>query len=485
MALVAALAFPAGAHAASQSAVDAATASPPQFVPDWDGHTDVTVLSYRLLQRSSVTVRVLDARGRIVMSQRVGIRDAGVHEATWDGRRANGALVAPGSYRLRVDAQPIPVSPGEPGSASLGGTPIRPGARATTVTVQRPAVTLTSVQLTRTSIGRARSSLRTGARFRLSTAASVSAAIVDTRGRVVRPLASGRTRAGVTAISWDGRTRRGRWAADGDYALVVAATGGGRPTTTQRLPITVDRVIPVLRMGRRAKAGIVSGSAVRIPLLVRASEPGTVIVRFGRRTWRTAVPAGATRVTIDGHQLGLAAGKMGRTVVVTVLLRDGAGNTRGRRVRVAIPRRATVSTPLPPPTTNPGSTTPPPAGKWPWPVDGVITSEFGLRDGRPHEGVDIAAPTGTPIHPVAPGTVSFVGSYGGYGNLVIIDHGGEFTTRYAHLSRFGNFAVGASVTHTDVIGLVGCTGSCTGPHVHFETRAADTARNPRAYLVAR
>jgi murein DD-endopeptidase MepM/ murein hydrolase activator NlpD len=470
----------------ARTAVDSATASPRSFVPDWDGHTDVTVLSYRLLQRSHVTLRVLDGRGGVVLRQDVGIRDAGVHHATWYGRRSGGALVGPGNYRLRIDARPMRPAPGEPVSADLGGAPIVAGARAATVTIQRPAVALTSVQMTRTSIGRARSGLLAGARYRLSSPAVVSAAIVDEGGRVVRTLASGRASAGDNRVSWDGRTGSGSWAADGEYSLVIAATGGTRPTTTHRLSITVDRVVPELRTPSTTRAGIVAGASVRIPLTVHASEPGTVLVRFGQHLHRAGVRAGTSRIHVDGSALGLVAGASERTVRLLVQLQDRAGNVRGQQVEVTIPRRATVTTPSPaPPATTTDPRTPPAAGTWPWPIAGIVTSEFGLRDGRPHEGIDIAAPTGTPIHPVAPGTVSFVGAWGGYGNLVIVDHGDGITTRYAHLSRFGGFAVGAAVVHTDVIGLVGCTGTCTGPHVHFETRVADTARNPRSFLVAR
>ena len=484
--LAALQAAPSAVAAPARTAVDSAVASPRSFVPDWDGHTDLTVLRYQLVERSSVTIRVLDQRGRIVASFRAGIREAGIHEATWDGRRTNGQVMPPGRYRLRVDAvpRPAPPAPGEPAGANAGVT-IVGGARATTVVVRRPVVSLTSVQLTRTAIGKARSSTRAGARFRLSRAATVSVAVADNRGRIVRSLAMGRRRAGASSVAWDGRTSSGRFAADGTYSLVVSATGGGRPTATSRLPITIDRVVPRLRTATRAKAGV-AGSAVRIPITVVASEPGTVSVRFGRRTWSQAVQRGTNKLVVDGARLGIVATKQARVLRLTVLLRDGAGNANGRRVLASIPARQRIDVPtttLPPATTNPIIDVP--AGKWPWPTDGVVTSEFGLRDGRPHEGLDIASPTGTPIHPVSAGTVSFVGSYGGYGNLVIVDHGDGVATRYAHLSRFGSFAVGASVAHTDVIGYVGCTGSCTGPHVHFETRVADTARNPRAFLVAR
>lgn len=116
-----------------------------------------------------------------------------------------------------------------------------------------------------------------------------------------------------------------------------------------------------------------------------------------------------------------------------------------------------------------------------WPVRGTVTSEFGTRWGRRHEGIDIAAPSGTPLRAAKAGTVIFVGQQGGYGNITIINHGGGLTTTYPHQSRFGT-SEGAEVAQGEVIGYVGCTGSCTGPHVHFETRVGGSAVNPRRYL---
>jgi murein DD-endopeptidase MepM/ murein hydrolase activator NlpD len=116
-----------------------------------------------------------------------------------------------------------------------------------------------------------------------------------------------------------------------------------------------------------------------------------------------------------------------------------------------------------------------------WPVRGTVTSEFGSRWGRRHEGIDIAAPTGTPIRAAKAGTVIFVGQQGGYGNITIVDHGSGLSTTYPHQSRFGT-SEGADVAQGEVIGYVGCTGSCTGPHLHFETRVGGSAVNPRRYL---
>jgi murein DD-endopeptidase MepM/ murein hydrolase activator NlpD len=116
-----------------------------------------------------------------------------------------------------------------------------------------------------------------------------------------------------------------------------------------------------------------------------------------------------------------------------------------------------------------------------WPVRGTVTSEYGSRWGRMHEGIDIAAPTGTPIRAAKAGVVIFSGSQGGYGNIVLVDHGGGFVTAYPHQSRIAT-ADGASLSQGQVLGYVGCTGSCTGPHLHFETRVDGAAQNPRRYL---
>lgn len=116
-----------------------------------------------------------------------------------------------------------------------------------------------------------------------------------------------------------------------------------------------------------------------------------------------------------------------------------------------------------------------------WPTRGRVTSEYGRRWGRMHQGIDIAAPTGTPIYAARAGTVTFAGRQSGYGFVVMIDHGGGFTTIYAHQSRVATRA-GQTVERGAQIGYVGNTGNSTGPHVHFETRYGETPRNPRGCL---
>jgi murein DD-endopeptidase MepM/ murein hydrolase activator NlpD len=116
-----------------------------------------------------------------------------------------------------------------------------------------------------------------------------------------------------------------------------------------------------------------------------------------------------------------------------------------------------------------------------WPVNGPVVSGFGMRWGRMHEGIDIGVGYGTPIHAAAAGTVVYSGWMDGYGNFVIIDHGGGMATAYGHQSAIavGN---GQSVSQGQVIGYVGCTGHCFGPHLHFEVRINGTAVDPLGYL---
>src|SRR5947207_14337336 len=116
-----------------------------------------------------------------------------------------------------------------------------------------------------------------------------------------------------------------------------------------------------------------------------------------------------------------------------------------------------------------------------WPVNGPVVSPFGARWGRMHTGIDIGVPYGTPIHAAASGQVIYAGWMEGYGNLVFIDHGRGISTGYAHQSSIA-VSNGQSVTQGQVIGYVGCTGHCFGPHLHFEVRVNGTPVDPLGYL---
>ena len=131
-----------------------------------------------------------------------------------------------------------------------------------------------------------------------------------------------------------------------------------------------------------------------------------------------------------------------------------------------------------PPASSPSDSTVSSAGLI-WPVSGPVVSGFGMRWGRMHEGIDIAAPTGAPIRAAASGSIIYSGWMGGYGNLVVIDHGGGLATAYAHLSSFG---AGGHVAQGQTIGYVGCTGHCFGPHLHFEVRVNGSPVDPLGYL---
>ncbi|MBS1858706.1 MAG: peptidoglycan DD-metalloendopeptidase family protein [Acidobacteria bacterium] len=123
-----------------------------------------------------------------------------------------------------------------------------------------------------------------------------------------------------------------------------------------------------------------------------------------------------------------------------------------------------------------------------WPVEGRLLSGFAIRtdpfsgEGAFHKGVDIGAPTGTPVHCAADGIVVTAQPVsGGYGRLIVIDHGGGVQTYYAHLSKILVYT-GQEVHRGDMVGLVGSTGRTTAPHLHYEVRVGGAPMNPYRYL---
>ncbi len=119
-----------------------------------------------------------------------------------------------------------------------------------------------------------------------------------------------------------------------------------------------------------------------------------------------------------------------------------------------------------------------------------VTSGFSMRvhpisgQWKQHKGIDFAAPVGAAIRATGDGVVEFAGSQGGYGNLVVVQHGSNYSTAYAHMSRFANgIQRGSKVSQGDIIGYVGTTGWSTGPHLHYEFRVGNEARNPNSIAV--
>lgn len=133
------------------------------------------------------------------------------------------------------------------------------------------------------------------------------------------------------------------------------------------------------------------------------------------------------------------------------------------------------------------ATLPSGGGELLWPADGPVTSGFGYREHpvfggrRFHAGIDIGAPYGAPVIAADGGIVAYVGPMSGYGNTIVVDHGGGLATTYNHLSGY-SVGSGQDVARGAPIGSVGCTGYCTGPHLHFEVRVNGSPVDPMPYL---
>jgi murein DD-endopeptidase MepM/ murein hydrolase activator NlpD len=163
------------------------------------------------------------------------------------------------------------------------------------------------------------------------------------------------------------------------------------------------------------------------------------------------------------------------------------------RARLSAVAQALITPPPPAPTEPEPAPAPAPAEPAPapaadsgrdgfiWPTHGPIGSPFGPRGGRRHDGIDILARTGTPIVAPQSGTVIFTGWKNGYGNTVVVDHGGGISTLYGHQSRIIAHN-GQHLEQGELIGLVGSTGRVTAPHLHYEVHINGTPRNPKPWL---
>jgi murein DD-endopeptidase MepM/ murein hydrolase activator NlpD len=188
----------------------------------------------------------------------------------------------------------------------------------------------------------------------------------------------------------------------------------------------------------------------------------------------------SARSAVQSRQADLVAVRREREAALATISdheHEIEGNLAEIQAEIAATLSASASAPLPAGPVRYGS------GSMIWPVDGPVVSGFGYRWGRMHEGIDIAAPAGTPIRAADAGTVVLVQSdaeSGGYGNFSCLDHGGGLQTCYAHQSSF--VVTSGSVSQGDVIGYVGCTGHCYGDHLHFEVRISGAPTDPLGYL---
>ncbi len=165
--------------------------------------------------------------------------------------------------------------------------------------------------------------------------------------------------------------------------------------------------------------------------------------------------------------------------------RPASARTEPRPAPVQSPPPPAQAAPAPPVAAAPPAPPPPPppparaAAGFTWPTVGIISQYFSAY----HRGLDIAPPYGTPVRAAAAGVVvqASAGWNGGYGTMVVIDHGNGFRTLYAHLSRL-DVSVGEAVEQGEVIGAVGRTGIATGPHLHFEVHRGGVPINPLSVL---
>lgn len=195
--------------------------------------------------------------------------------------------------------------------------------------------------------------------------------------------------------------------------------------------------------------------------------------------------ARAVKADLEREQAGVRTLRDGRAALLASVRGDRATieaeaqNLEERSSRLAERIRAAQGITAAP--SGSVATGPPSSAGLIWPVSGPITSGFGPRWGRMHEGIDIAGSSGTPIGAAATGTVISAGWSGGYGQLVVLDHGGGLSTAYAHLSSIA-VTTGQTVPQGSSVGGMGTTGNSTGVHLHFEVRVNGAATNPLGYL---
>lgn len=227
----------------------------------------------------------------------------------------------------------------------------------------------------------------------------------------------------------------------------------------------------------RGSGGEVRGP--RAPPLVRVDDAGIHTVVAGETLFRIARDHGLTVEALLALNPGVTAANL---AVGTVLrLSD-----RAPVAKAAAPDAAQARPRFVPSRPN----APPPRRTWAgcqgkgcleWPLRGVIYARFGKRGGEQHEGLDLAAPEGSPIGAAAEGTVIYAGEQAGYGKVVIVQHAGDLVTVYAH-NRENVATEGQKVQAHTPLAKVGTSGRTSGPHVHFEVRKGATPVDPVKFL---
>jgi murein DD-endopeptidase MepM/ murein hydrolase activator NlpD len=216
--------------------------------------------------------------------------------------------------------------------------------------------------------------------------------------------------------------------------------------------------------GLAAREGLRVGQDLVVPGAMRSH-----VVRRGETLWRIAKQHGSTVGAIAqangiGDVTRLSVGQ--RLWVPSSGARAPANLDRSAQAWTSADRRGRAD----------------PAGRFVWPVRGRVSSRFGLRRNHHHDGLDISAPRGTPVHAAASGRVIHAdSSLSGYGKMVIIKHGDRYSTVYAHNDRLF-VKVGQFVEQGQRIAEVGKTGRASSPHLHFEVRYDGRPRDPMGHL---
>jgi murein DD-endopeptidase MepM/ murein hydrolase activator NlpD len=247
------------------------------------------------------------------------------------------------------------------------------------------------------------------------------------------------------------------------------------------------------------RAGMALRSGSRLALVVGVVGgfcAGTVGCRLSRAPMHPETPPGSWYVVSRGETLddiAKRAGVPGEDILELNGLARAEDVKPGRLIFVLAPQglppdARTAPAPAPSSSSAPGAVAVGSGGEGAalrWPLANVaqfVGSPFGARGGRSHEGIDLPAPTGTPVLAAAGGDVVYAGDgIRGYGNLVVLQHPGDMLTVYAHNSALF-VAQGQTVRAGERIALVGQTGHATGPHLHFEVRQGQIPRDPMPYL---
>jgi murein DD-endopeptidase MepM/ murein hydrolase activator NlpD len=270
----------------------------------------------------------------------------------------------------------------------------------------------------------------------------------------------------VVTASWDGSGEGGATLPDGRYDVVAEATAADGARTVLRHGVALDRVAPTATV-TSGGVELDGDGAASFGLPVALSEAARVEVSIAGATGSLAA---AFERSAGAHELEVPLGARSaldralRRGAVTLKVRLAVTDLAGNRA-VSVSRFRLGS------------------GTIDWPLRGPVSSLFGVRWGRMHEGLDLAAPAGRAIHAADGGVVVRAGWWGGYGNVVIVDHGLR-TTLYGHQSRMA-VRRGQVVERGQVVGYVGSTGNSTGPHLHFEVVVDGVLEDPLVYLPTR